>query len=392
MAMSLVRVSSYLFLAILLHVALLCWFWSNLSISYHETLAFFNGTTPSAYLSRFGVYLFGQNDFGLRIFFLILHIFNIVLMFLYARSNLKNDKDSLFCTILFMLLPGINAGALLVLEVNITIFFTLLLCFLYQRYNKIPYWLLVFLMFLDESFSIIFLALIFYGISNKNTILIFVSLIGFGVNSYIFGIDIGGYPRGYFADTMGHLMLIFSPLIFVYFLYSLYRFANKKEKPLGFYIAIVALLFILFVSLRQKIDTQNYAPLLLCFLPFMVLLFLSGLRVRLPQFRARYKIPFVVSFIVLIIFTSSIFVSKLLFLVMPYSDNFALRHYIAKELSESLKIRGIYSVKTDVPLQERLRFYGIDRGDRELSYIKKENFRPVPIIYHNKEIVRFYVE
>lgn len=390
--MNSMRVFSYLAFAILLEVVLLLWFMSSISISYKEALVFFEHSEISYYLAKFGIYLFGQNDFGLRILFMLLHIANVILVFLLSRLHLRRELDSVACAVLFMMLPGINAGALLLSNVNIILFFTLLLCFLHEKYGKIPYWLLTIMVFVDDSFALVFLALIFYAISCRDTVLLVVSVIFFAINSYIYGLDIGGRPSGYFVDTMGHLLLIFSPFVFLYFLYSLYRYFNIEKRPISFYIAITSLFFMLFLSLRQRVDTQSYAPLLLCFLPLCFSIYISGLRVRLPQFRARYKIPFMIAFTILLLFTCSVFLSKILFLVVPYNDNFALRHYIAKELAYNLKARGIDSVSTGSHMQARLKFYGIGYGDRYLSDTKIEDSRSIPIVYYGKEITKFYIK
>ncbi|WP_104721239.1 hypothetical protein [Helicobacter mesocricetorum] len=252
---------------------------------------------------------------NLRGIFLCFHFSNALLLFLFSKDFLKRPSDALFCTLLFLLLPGVNIDIMLLLKGQIIIFFPLLLCLLQQRNQKIPYWLLAIMAILDKSFSLVFLALIFYGISKKDTFLIFSSLAFFALNMYLFGLNIGGYPRGYFIDTSAYLLFLFSPLVFLYFLYALYRFINTSNKPLIWYIAITALCFIWLLSLRQKVEIQAFAPLLIVGLPLMTRLYFCGLRVRLPQFRMRYKIPFIITFIVLLSFTFGLFFSKSLMLL-----------------------------------------------------------------------------
>ncbi|MDE5603177.1 MAG: hypothetical protein K2I71_04575, partial [Helicobacter sp.] len=247
--------------------------------------------------------------------FLFFHFCNALLLFYFSKNFLKRPSDALFCTLLFLLLPGVNIDTMLFFKGQIILFFTLLLCLLQQKNQKIPYWLLAIMAILDKSFSLVFLALIFYGISKKDTFLILSSLGFFALNMYLFGLNIGGYPRGYFVDTSAYLLFVFSPLVFLYFLYALYRFINTQNKPLIWYIATTTLCFIWLLSLRQKVDIQTFTPLLIVGLPLMTKLYFYGLRVRLPQFKMRYKIPFIITFIVLLVFTFGLFFSKPLMLL-----------------------------------------------------------------------------
>ncbi|MCI5633042.1 hypothetical protein [Helicobacter sp.] len=370
----------------------LLWLSSTLSISYDEAQSFFNAKDFGGIVSRLSVQLFGQNDFALRLPFLLLHLCNTLLMFYLAKGFLKRNTDALFCALLFCLLPGVNAVALLVTNGGIVIALTLILCLWVQKYNAIPYWLLLVMAFVDKSFALVFVALIFYGIANKNTRLIVLSLLLFALNMYVYGLEIGGRPSGYFLDSNGHLLLIFSPLLYLYFLYTLYRYFNAKAKSLMWYIASVSLGFIWLLSLRQRVQMETFAPLLIVGIPLMVSLYFSGLRVRLPQFRARYTIPFLMTFLVLLILSGTLFLSKPLFVLFPNAnEHFASRHFIAKEIAQELKNRGFYRVKTEKKMQERLRFYGIARGGVQLSSIKKANAQSFSIEYYGKKIITYYL-
>lgn len=382
----------WLFALLILSSCALLWLSSTLSISYDEAQSFFNAQDFGGFASRLSVQLFGQNDFALRLPFLLLHLCNTLLMFYLAKGFLKRDTDALFCALLFCLLPGVNAVALLVTNGGIVIALTLILCLWVQKYNAIPYWLLLVMAFVDKSFALVFVALIFYGIANKNTRLIVLSLLLFALNMYVYGLEIGGRPSGYFLDSNGHLLLIFSPLLYLYFLYTLYRYFNAKIKPLMWYIASVSLGFIWLLSLRQRVQMETFAPLLIVGIPLMVSLYFSGLRVRLPQFRARYTIPFLMTFLVLLVLSGTLFLSKPLFVLFPNAnEHFASRHFIVKEIAQELKNRGFYRVKTEKKMQERLRFYGIARGGVQLSSIKKANAQSFSIEYYGKHIATCYL-
>lgn len=384
-----------LFLVLLvLDFCMLLWALNTLSISYDEAVGFFHPVKLNDYLANFGVWIFGQNDLGLRIPFVILHLCNAVLLFIFSLKFLKRKGDALLCVAIFMLLPGINASALLSINSGVILFFTLLLC-TYQLYFKsIPYWLLAIMAFIDGAFSLIFLALLFYGIGKKNNFLIFISLVLFAFNMYFFGTEIGGHPKSYFLDTNGHLFLIFSPLLYLYFLYGLYRYFNSNNRPLIWYIAFSALIFIFLLSFRQKVEMELYAPFLILALPLLVSLYLSGLRVRLPLFRMHYRIPFIATLLVLLLCNATLIFSKFLFVFIEEGDrHFAYEHFIAKELATSLQKRGIKSLKTDdKELQKRLEFYKISpKNNPILSTQAKKGAKKIEIVYYKKPVASFYV-
>lgn len=390
----------YLFCLLFISGILLLMLINSLSVSYYEAFKIFNKSEEffdlASFLANLSIKIFPKNDFSLRIPFLILHFFNVILMFYFSKGFLKKPSDAFFCAALFCLLPGVNASAILVLNSGVVIFFTLIFCLILQKTNKIFYPLLILLCFLDKSFALVFLALIFYGIANKNTILIFISLFLFGLNMYLFGLDISGKPKGHFLDNNGHLILIFSPLVFLYFLYTIYRYFNSKNKPLVWYIASVTLGFIWIISFRQRVRVEDFAPLLLVALPLMIKLYFSGLRVRLPRFRARYKIPFILAFLMLVLTSATLFLSKPLFLLT--NEHFATQHFLAKELAQNLKSRGITHIRTLEKLQIRLKFYGIEKGDKNARILSEHRllgnkFKPqkIPLFYYNKQVAEYYL-
>ena len=383
-----------LFFCLCLDFLFLFVFANTLSISYEEATSFFSQKSLESYLARFGVFIFGQNDLGLRLPFIFLHLINALLLFFYAKSCLKHESDALFAMILFLLLPGVNALALVLSNGEIIIFFVLLLCLYLQDFKKIPYALLFAMVFIDKSFFLVFLALIFYGIAKKDNLLIFASLGFFAFNLYFFGLDIGGHPQGYFLDVNGHLILIFSPLMYLFFLYALYRVFLKEQKPLIWYITCVSLFFILLLSLRQKVDTQSYAPLLVVGVTMMVGLYFSGLRVRLPRFQMRYKAPFIVALIVLLLSFGALFLSKPLFLLYENpSEHFAQKHYFVKELAQKLKAQGILELKTNPKLQTQLRFYGIYYANKpRLMEFEQKDSKKIIIDYYGKILKTYYLK
>ena len=103
----------YFYLCVLLIVdfLILLWVGKNLSISYDEASHFFEPLDFGGFLSNLSVFLFGQNDIGLRMLFLLLHLCNAVLMFIFAKGFLKRPSDALFCVLLFLRMICVCAWA-----------------------------------------------------------------------------------------------------------------------------------------------------------------------------------------------------------------------------------------------------------------------------------------
>ncbi|KRS80007.1 membrane protein, partial [Campylobacter coli] len=78
--------------------------------------------------------------------------------------------------------------------------------------------------------NILFLTFFFFGIYKRNSFLLTLALVLFGLSISFYGFDTGGRPRGYFLDTLGIFAACFSPLVFIYFFYVVYRLTFKEQK------------------------------------------------------------------------------------------------------------------------------------------------------------------
>ncbi len=265
----------------------------SFSISYKESLIYFQDQENFnllSFLSHISTQIFGQNDIALRLPFILFYISSIIIAYLLTDDYFKKQSDRLASILIFMLLPGINSAALLINEAILVVFFSLLYLYLFKITKKEHYWLLVLCLFVDNSFALMYLALFFYSLQKKDNILLVVSLALFGISMQIYGFDTGGHPRGYFLDTFGAYISIFSPIIFLYFFYAIYRVTIKGEKDLYWYISFTAFAFSFLLSLRQKINIEDFAPFVVIAIPLMVKLFMHSFRVRLPMFRKKHYI------------------------------------------------------------------------------------------------------
>ncbi len=396
-------------IALIIDFIILLYTASSFSISYGEALNYFQGDIWSTATHNFfdlnhlnllyilthtSTYIFGQNDIALRLPFILFYISSVIISYLLTKDYFKSENIRLFSIVIFMLLPGINSAALLVNESIIVVFFTLLYLYLFKITNKEHYWLLVLCLFIDNSFAIMYLALFFYSLKKKDNILLIVSLILFGISMQMYGFDTGGRPKGYFLDTFGAYASIFSPMIFLYFFYAMYRMMIKWEKDLYWYISFVAFAFSLILSMRQKINIEDFAPFVVIAIPLMVKLFMHSFNVRLPIFRKKHYIFAIFSLTILLINFIVFIFNKQLYLILDNpNQHFAANYHIAQELAEKLKQNGIKNILSDsYEMQTRLKFYGIQKSDNlYLTETKTQKTKHIAIKINGKTIKDYYI-
>ena len=384
-----------LLLLVFADVILLFYGVSTLSISYPEAVIFFDDKNFLHYIVKFSTSIFGQNDYALRIPFILFHIGSIFLLYHVSGYFLKRDFDRLLAVITFMLLPGVVGAALLVNSASVAIFFTLLFILLFLQKRRLLYMILLpFFILIDNSFMILYLGVFSYGVYVKDKVLASYSALLFLLALGIYGFHMGGKPKGYILDTLSAYSIIFSPLIFLYFFYTLYRILMKEEKNIVWFISFVALIFSILISYRQRILIDDFAPYVVVSVPLMVKMFMGSYRVRLPELRRGHKILFVIVFLMLFANFTATYAYKYfyLFIANP-TKHFAYKYNIAKELAFKLKKLGINKVQTSKKLQKRLRFYSIARGKEYILSDKASSLTPqkVTISYMKKPIKTYYV-
>ncbi len=389
----------YLYLFLIAFFYSLIWVYdvSNISISYKEALIYFCDSSFLHYLVRFSTSLFGENDYALRLPFLLFHIGNIFLIYEVGKHFVKKNSDALFSAFIYTLLPGVDSGAVLVNSVTIVVFFTLVFILFYIKgFKYTSYLVLLVSIFIDNSFFILYISLIIYSFYNKDRALFILNLFLIIVYFFIYGFEIGGKPSGYFLDIFGAYALIFSPFLFLYFFYALYRILIKEKKDILWFISFTALVLSLLFSFRQRIHIEDYAAFVVIGTPLMIRVFFASYRIRLKEFRKVHKAAFIFVFSFLILNFLILHFNKFIFLFLKNpSEHFAKKFYFAKELSESLKKIGIYQINCeDEQLCLRLKFYGIKEGGKFLISSKKpisKSFKKVSIRYINRDVKNYYV-
>lgn len=387
----------FLFLILVLSSILLAYGTQSISISYDEAKTFFHGNDFIHYLAFYSTQLLGQNDFALRLPFILLHLASIILLYKIGKLFLKKRVDRIVSVAIYALLPGVNSVALLVNSGIVVIFFSLLFTYLYlKEYKFASHLVLITSLFIDNSFTIFYIALFVYALMKRKTDLFILTLILFSTSMYLYGFDTGGKPKGYFADTLGVYAVVFSPFLFLYFVYAMYRILIKEEKNLLWYISFFSLVVSLLLSLRQKLLLEDFAPFVVLSVPLMVKVFFNSYRVRLPSFRKLHTLFFIFVLVTLFANTMLSFFHKPLYAFMDEpSKHFAINYDIAKELADALKAKGITKVMIkDDKMALRLKFYQIERGGNSKLLVQKEieeGFEQIDIVYYGKVVKTFYL-
>ena len=333
------------------------------------------------YLLKFLIkFLHINSDSTLRLLPLSVSFFSLILFYNLCTIYLK-EKYKFFATLIFVFIPGFIISSVIVNKSVFLIFFTLLFIYTFKKFRILSYLLLVLYVFLDYSFISLYFALIFYAIYKKDTKLLVFSLILLAVNANYFNYKIDGKPQGYFLDVLGTYVLIFSPFVFVYFLFTIYKgFFFKKD--ILFFIGSLSFLLSIILSFRQRIKIDDYAPFVLPYVIYMIKVFLNSYNVRLPRFRKSYKVLFVFLFSSMLFFDIAIFLNR-----YTPARNLSGSFYFMKNLADFLKKNNIYELKCNNRyICDSLNFYGIKKGIKYNLYYSIKKGR-VSIFHNNKKIL-----
>ena len=384
-----------LFFLLLLDSFVLIYQTSELSISYRET-QILEQTSLLSYLVNFSFDLFDRNDFALRIPMIFFHILSVVLIYKISEKYLKYERDRVWLSLIFILLPGVMSSAIVLSNASLVIFGLFLFVYIYMNYHiKYSYLVLFFYSFLLQDFIYLFFALIFYSIYIKDKKFLIANILFLFNSIFIYGFSIKGVPSSHFLDILGIYSAVFSPIVFIYIFYVLYRHYVTKELDIIWFISSTILIYTILLSFRQKIYIEHYAPYVILALPLAAQSFAYAYRVRLKQFRLKYKYTFIVALVLLFIHSIVIFFNKELYVFLDKPKKyFAYEMHIAKELANFLKQNNIDCISSSKKMQPRLKFYGIDKCEQ--YSLHKHNFNISPILnvkisYNKKVIYKRYV-
>jgi len=368
----------------------------ELSISYHEAMLFYGDFSVLQAIIKTSVYFFTQNDFALRLPMLFFHILSTLLLYKISKKYLKVQRNRIWLILIYILLPGIISSSIIVNEAGLVIFGLLFFIYIYENYSKKAlYFLLIAYLFISGGFVYLFLSLSIFALYHKDNKFFIFNLFLFLTSLFLFGINTHGTPSGHFLDTLGLYGAIFNPIVFIYIFYVLYRKFLSKDMNILWFISTTALVFSLLLSFRQRLNIEDFAPYLMLTLPLVAQTFEHSYRVRLSEFRKKYKLIFVISLILLLVNSSVVFFNKYLYYVVqnPHK-HFSYDMHVAKELALKLKKRNINCVTANPKMSQRLKFYGIAKCNKAILMegifnIDKKN--SVTISYKDKIVYSAYV-
>lgn len=361
----------------------------ELSISYNEALILGGDFSFLQFLIKSSIFVFGQNDFSLRFPMIVLHILSALLLYKISAKYLHVERNRLWLLLIFVFLPGVMSSAIIVNSAGIILFGLLLFVYIYENHSTIfVYPLLFFYMLIDGNFIYLFTALTLFSIFKKDRKFLLFNIALMLSSLSIYGVDMHGSPKSYFLNSLGLYAAIFTPIVFIYLFYVLYRRYLTKDTDLLWFISTTALIFSLLLSFRQRIGVEYFAPYLILALPLIGQTFESSYRVRLNMFRKKYRLAFVISLALLLINSSAVLFNKYLYhLVKEPKKHFSYNLHVAKELSQELKKRDINCVDTNTKMSKRLEFYGVTKCNNYLleeNYLNPTNLDSVTISYKNR--------
>ena len=350
------------FLICLIDFVFLLYAANSLSISYNEAEIFFQKHSLLGYILKLSVHFFGQNDLAVRGVMIFFHIASVVLMYKVSKFYIKLEFDRIIAVLLFVLLPGTLASALIINNAGICITLALLCIYLFHIKKKILFSLFFCLaFFIDGDFLIFYAGFFIFALYKRKPPLAWLSAILFLLTLYFFGFETNGRPSGHFIDTFGIFAAVFSPFVFIFFVYTIYRIWVKEKKDLLWFIAICSFCFCMIVSVRQRLELEQFLPFCVIATPLMVRVFFNSYRVRLPKFRKGHKICTGLVMLFLVFNWSAIIFNQVFYLFLnDPTKHLTYKFDVAKELADKLKEAGVQDIATeDTRLALRLKFYGI---------------------------------
>ncbi len=366
----------------------------GLSISFYEANILYGDSSLLKSFSTFFLNIFGSNDYALRIPMIVIHLISTILLYLISSYYVSRPNDKLWIVFIYLLLPGITSSSLLVNIAGLKIVTLFAFVYMYLRFNNWSLLLLPLFMILDATAIFLYFSIALFGISRKQWLTAGVSLGLLILAVFFFGVDLSGRPQGRFLDALGIYSAIFSPVVFMYLFYVLYRRYMSHERDLVWMIASSMFVISLLLSFRQKVNIQDFAPYLMVALPLAAQTFFHTYRVRLPIFRRRYRLLFYSAFVLLLVNALAVFFNQWLYQwIKNPKDHFSYSMHIAKELAHELKYNQISCVNADdEKMQLRLRFYGITEcKETLLSEKRNRKAKKVTISYINIPIYTAYV-
>ena len=359
----------------LLYAAALLYLVITLPMGPHEAKVYYESKNILYALTHFYNGWF-ENGLAFRLPFLFFGLANIPLFFIISKSYFRKVDESYLASAIFAMLPGIITASVLVNIGVIVITLVLAFLILYEKRRVfLQAFVMILLLLIHDASIIFFISLSIFSAFKRDKLLFSFSIILAAISLIYFNeLNIGGRPSGEFMKLFALYMALFSPLVFIYFFYALYRIWLREKKDILWYISFTAFSLSILLSLRQQVKMTDFAPYVIVAVVLMVLIYYRTVNVRLPQFQKSYRLGFNIVMVSLLLTSSSIIFHQLLFFILKdNSKHFAYSFYEPYWRVSELKKTGqnCYTANRK-KVQYQLKYYGIEEcQDLDVSKIHK---------------------
>ncbi len=376
--------------ALFVNISILLLYASSLSITYHGAKIIYEDSSATSYILRGFLALFGNNDMSVRAPLILMNTLSAIVLYLLSKEYAKSDRERVWLVVIFLLLPGVISSSLLVDGAALVTLTLLVYIYLYKIVGQKADLLLPFMLFAESGFLFLFAGMFIFVLSQKRYLYSLFYLLLVICSLYLYSFNTGGIPINQFLDTLGLYGALFSPIVFLYLVYTLYRRLVLGQVDMILIISSTAFVLSLVLSFRQRVEIEMFAPYLILALPLAMETFYRSYRIRLREFRGRYRMLFVVAISLLLANAAVVFLNKWAYrFVENPSSYFAYRTHVASELADELKRMSITCIDAnDEKMQLRLRFYEIQECER---YSLGDSGKRVTISYLKTSVADFYV-
>jgi hypothetical protein len=301
---------------------------------------------------------------ALRILSFLFGLLNIYLFYEISKDYFKRDEDVRFVLSIFMLTPAVFVSNIILNEAIVPTTMVLLFVIGYKR-DLLPLKIisLIILFWSDTANFAFYFAILIFGYFKKRRELIYLGAI-FLVISLLFGsYSFVGKPKGHLPELLALYAGLFSPLLFIYYFYALYRTALEGERDIFWYLSFIPLLISILLSIRQQILIVDFAPFLLLGLVIPAKVYLKSLRVRLKRFQNPYIFSMRILFFSMLFGILILVFHKPIYRALGSPKRFFVAPlYYPYDIAQELRAKGreCYDFRVRGRYHRVLKFYGFE--------------------------------
>ncbi len=333
-------------------------------ISPSEASLFFQDNVTVTTLLMHGGQALLSGELGFRLPFLFLGLLNALLFYQVTAYSLSREEDRCVALLFYLMLPGVIISTVLANDAVVMSSLILLFLFFYLRGDRYLSLLpLLLLSLVHWSALYIYMIMMLYGLFQKEKWTFVSSILALFVY-LLLGIDTPqGSDQSYFFELLGIDAMIFSPLLFIYLFYALYRTLLRGERDLIWYLSFGTLVISLGLSLQERIRITDFSAYLMLGIIVVVRTYYHSLRVRLREFRCSYKVIFWIVTVSLIVSSFSILLHQPIYRLAG-KENYTIVApvYAPYDRMKRLKSDGKTCVQeVNRKVRDQMRYYGLKK-------------------------------